>query len=181
MIPIISLPARVIKLLESNVSPAEIAGGVCLGMFMGFIPLNGPMAIVLILFFLIVKFNRLSTILTLPLFKLLYVLGVSSLTNSIGEYLLINAEYLTFFWRFLTGLPIVAYLDLNNTLIAGGFALSAVLCVPVFLVSKKCAALIKTKYGEKIKNLKFVKWVKKLPIVNAIGKVVARLKGMDNV
>ena len=178
MIPIISLPAKIIRLLESNVSPTEIAGGVCLGMFLGFTPFNGPMVIVLIGLFLILKFNRLSTLITLPLFKLFYVLGVSSLTNSLGEYVLINAEYLTYFWRFVTSLPVLAYFGLYNTLVAGGLIVSAILSVPVFLVSKKLAFLIKSKYGEKIKNIKFFKWVKKLPIISHVLKVTDKLRNM---
>jgi len=178
MIPIISLPAKIIRLLESNVSPAEIAGGVCLGMFLGFTPFNGPMVIVLVGLFLILKFNRLSTLLTLPVFKLLYVLGVSSLTNSLGEYVLVSAEYLTYFWRFVTSLPVLAYFGLNNTLIAGGLLVSAILSIPLFLVSKKLAFVIKSKYGEKIKNIKFIKWVKGLPIVSHALKAINKLRSM---
>ncbi|MBL7157029.1 MAG: TIGR03546 family protein [Candidatus Omnitrophica bacterium] len=178
MIPFISLPAKIIRLLESNVSPAEIAGGVCLGMFIGFTPFNGPMMIVLIGLFLILKFNRLSTLITLPIFKLFYVLGISSFTNTLGEYALINAEYLTYFWRFITSLPVIAYFGLNNTLVAGGLLLSAILSIPVFFVSKKLAFEIKSRYGEKIKNIKFFKWVKSLPIVSHLLKAINKLKSM---
>jgi len=176
MIPIISLPAKIVKLLESNVSPAEIAAGVCLGMFLGFIPLNGPMAVFLVIFFLVVKLNRLSTVLTLPVFKLFYVLGVSRLTDALGGYLLIGAEYLTYFWRLVTNLPIIAYLDLNNTLVAGGMCLSIILCLPVYLVSVRAAALIKEKYADKIQNLKFVQWVKKIPVVSKVSQAIGKLR-----
>ena len=179
MIPIVSLPAKIIKLLESNVTPSEIAAGVCLGMFLGFIPLNGPMAILLVVFFLVIKLNRLSTILTLPIFKLFYVLGVSSLADAVGGYLLIGAEYLTYFWRWFTSLPIIAYLDINNTLVAGGMVLATVLCLPVYLISKKAAALVKEKYAEKIQNMKFVQWVKRLPVISHINKAITRLRGQE--
>jgi len=177
MIPIISLPAKIIKLLESNISPAEIAAGVCLGMFMGFIPLNGPMAVLLIIFFLVIKLNRLSTVLTLPIFKLMYILGVSTLTEKIGGYVLIDARFLTHFWEIVTGLPVVAYLDLNNTLVSGGLVFSGILCLPVFLVSKKGAAIIKDKYGDRIKNIKIFQWFKRLPIVSNIVRFMARIRG----
>ncbi len=137
MFSFINIPARILAILELNISPAQVAGGVCLGMFLGFIPLNrAPIAILLFLFFFITKINRFSTALTLPLFKLLYLLGVSHLTDKIGGYLLIDASYLVGFWRVVTHLPVLALLDLNNTLVAGGLALSLVLTLPVFLIAR---------------------------------------------
>ncbi|MFH1665536.1 MAG: TIGR03546 family protein [Candidatus Omnitrophota bacterium] len=179
MIPIISLPAKIIRLLESNVSPEEIAAGVCLGMFMGFIPLNGPMVFLLVALFLIIKLNRLSVVITLPVFKLLYVLGVSSVTDMMGGYLLIDVRQLTYLWRWVTGLPVIAYLDLNNTLVAGGAALSVILCVPVFMASRAAAGAMKKKYAEKIKGMKFVRWIKRLPFVDKAGKVIRRIRGEE--
>jgi len=58
-----------------------VARGVCLGLFLGFIPLNGPMALLLFIFFFLFNINRSSTAVTLPLFKLLYVLGASNLAD----------------------------------------------------------------------------------------------------
>lgn len=162
--------------LEANVSSRELAAGVCLGMFMGFVPLNGPMAMVLTIFFLVFKLNRAATILTLPVFKLLYVLGVSRFTDFIGGYLLIDAGYLNYFWRVVTGLPLLAYLDLNNTLVAGGLFLSAVLCFPVYFISEKIAAIIIAKYSAKIKELPFMKWMRKVIKVYTVDSYVEKVK-----
>lgn len=134
MFSFVNIPARILSILQLNISPAEVAGGVCLGMFLGFIPLNGPMALLLLIFFFLFKVNRFSTAITLPLFKLFYHFGISSLTERIGGYLLIDANFLTGFWKLITSLPVLALLDLNNTLVAGGIALSVILCLPVFLL-----------------------------------------------
>lgn len=136
MFSFINIPARILAILELNISPAEVAGGVCLGMFLGFIPLNGPMALLLFLFFFITKINRFSTVLTLPLFKLFYVLGISSVAEKIGGYFLIDANYLVGFWRAVTHLPVLALLDLNNTLVSGGLILSIALTLPVYLIAR---------------------------------------------
>lgn len=176
MIPFLNLPVKIVRLFDSNSSPSEVAAGVCLGMFMGFIPLNGPMAIVLFVFFFVFKINRLAAMLVLPLFKLLYVLGISSLTDSLGGYLLISAEYLTYVWRILTHMPVMALLDVNNTLVAGGLVLSGILCVPVYIFSKKGIVVLREKYFDKIKNSKFVKWFKKLPIISQLLSLIGRLR-----
>ncbi len=157
MLSFINIPFKIIRFLKANVSASETAAGVCLGLFLGFVPLNGPMALVLAIFFFIFKFNRLSTLFTLPLFKLIYVLGASILADKIGSYLLIDANYLENFWLGLTGLPVIAYLDINNTLTIGGLALSLTLSIPVYIVAKRISLILfKSKFYEKLKNLKFI-------------------------
>lgn len=177
MLFIITIPSKIIKLLTANISPHEIAAGVCMGMFLGFIPLNGPMAVLLIICFFIFKINRLSAMLILPVFKLFYILGVSNLADGLGGILLINAEFLTAFWKIITGLPLIAYLDLNNTLITGGLVISSLLSVPLYLLSLKGVVLMREKYAERLKNTSLVKWFRKIPIVNKLIMLIIRLKG----
>ncbi len=175
MFSFIDIPARIVTLLEFNITPAQVAKGVCLGLFLGFIPLNGPMALLLFLFFFLFKINRLSTAVTLPLFKLFYVLGVSDLADRAGGYLLIDASFLTGFWSFVTGLPILALLDLNNTLIAGGLAISCAFLLPVYFISKfvyvkaigpNIQKIQNSRVAQRIKNYKAVKTaIKKMDII----------------
>jgi len=168
MFSFVNIPARILSILQLNISPAEVAGGVCLGMFLGFIPLNGVMALLLFLFFFLFKINRFSTVITLPLFKLLYLLGVSSLTERIGGYLLLEVNFLTGFWEWITNLPVFALVDLNNTLVAGGLALSIVLCLPIYLLTR----FIYIKFIEprlnKIQESKFVKRIKRYKFFNKV-------------
>ena len=175
MFSFVNIPARILSILELNITPAEVAGGVCLGMFLGFIPLNGPMALLLFIFFFLFKINRLTTVITLPIFKLLYVLIVSTLADKLGGYLLINASYLTGFWSFVTGLPIIALLDLNNTLIAGGLVLSGLLCIPVYFISRFIHMAFIEKNIQKLQNSKFAQHFTKHKIVTNV------IKKMDNI
>ena len=161
MFSLVNIPARILSILHLNISPAEVAGGVCLGMFLGFIPLNGPMAFLLLIFFFLFKVNRFSTVITLPLFKLLYLFGVSSLTERIGGYLLLDAKFLTGFWKLVINLPVLAWVDLNNTLVSGGLALSIILCFPVYLLSKFIYIKFIAPHINKIQELKFVKRIKR--------------------
>lgn len=176
MIPILGLPVKIVKLFFSNDSPNEVSAGICLGMFMGFIPLNGPMAIALFVCFFLFKINRLAAMLVLPIFKLVYVLGVSSLADMLGGVLLINMEFLTGFWNWFTSLPVIAYLDINNTLVSGGLLISTVLSYPVFIGSKKGLQILREKYLDRMKEWAIVKWFKKLPLVGNIIKMVNGLR-----
>ena len=175
MFSFINIPARVLTILELNISPAEVAGGVCLGMFLGFIPLNGPMALLLFIFFFLFKINRFSTAITLPLFKLLYVLGASRLADRLGGYLLLDVNFLTGFWSYVTSLPILALLDLNNTLVSGGLTLSIILSPPVYLIARfiyikfiknNLKKMQESKIAKRINNYSFIKKiVKKMDVV----------------
>jgi len=161
------------------VSVREIAFGVCLAMFMGFIPLNGPMAVVLLIFFLLFKINRVATILTLPLFKLAYFAGVYKLADIFGEFLLIDVTSLSYFWRWFTHLPVIAYLDFNNTLVTGGLVLSAILFAPVFFASRSIVVLLRDKYNDKIRGTKLVQWFLRLDLVQKISGVANKIRGEE--
>ncbi|MDD5645428.1 MAG: DUF2062 domain-containing protein [bacterium] len=178
MIPFVKLPVKIVRLFDSNTSPSEVAAGLCLSMFMGFIPLNGPMAIVLFLCFFLFKINRLSAMLILPLFKLLYAAGIYKLTDRMGGILLIDLDFLTSFWGWITHLPVLALLRLNNTLVAGGLALSAILLIPVYIGGKRGFVLLRDKYFVKIKESKFVKFVKKMPIAVKLGALIDKARTM---
>jgi len=177
MIPFINLPFKIVRLFTSNISPAEVAAGVCLGMFMGFTPLNGPFFIFLLICFFVFKVNRLAAMLVLPLFKLFYILGVSSLADGLGGFLLIDISILTPIWSLVTHMPVLALLGLNNTLVAGGLAISAVLCFPVYLGSKKGIVFLRVKYFDKIKGSKHVKWITKVPIIGKLYSMSNKLRG----
>ncbi|MCX5705689.1 MAG: DUF2062 domain-containing protein [Candidatus Omnitrophica bacterium] len=172
MYQFVNIPARVLSILQLYITPGQVARGVCLGLFLGFIPFNGPMAGLLFIFFLIFKVNRFSTVIVLPLFKLVYILGVWRIAESLGGYLLIDVRFFSGFWSVVTGLPILALLDLNNTLVAGGLALSFIFCLPVYFISK----VIYIKGIEpRFKDLQNSKLARGLTRFKFVNKVVARM------
>lgn len=168
MFSYVNIPARILAILELNISPAEVSGGVCLGMFLGFIPLNGPMALMLFIFFFLFRVNRFSTVITLPLFKLFYLFGVNSLAERIGGYLLLDASFLTGFWQQVTSLPILALLDLDNTLVTGGLALSIILCLPVYLLARLIYSNFIAPNLKKIQESKLAKRIKGYKFFNQV-------------
>jgi uncharacterized protein (TIGR03546 family) len=172
MFSFVNIPARILSILQLNITPGQVARGVCLGMFLGFIPLNGPMAILLFIFFLIFKVNRFSTVIVLPLFKLLFILGLWNVAEKLGGYLLIDAKFLTGFWRLFTGLPIIALLDFNNTLVTGGIALSLILCIPVYFTAKIVYLSFIKPNLQKMQNSRLARQLTRFKFVN---KLISRM------
>lgn len=169
MFSFVKIPAQLLRFfLGLRITPPEVAFGVCLGLFMGFVPLNNAIAIFLLLLFIAIRLNRLTTLLTLPLFKLLYFLGISNLTGKIGEYLLIDAKYLTKFWSWFTSLPVIALLDFNNTLVCGGIVFSLILSPFVYFISKKLYTVYAEKYVKNFRESKFMKMLMKNAVMSKI-------------
>ena len=179
MLFLINLPVKIVRMFTSNVSATEIAAGICLGMFIGFVPMNGLITLFLFVCLFVFKINRLASIIAVPLFKLFYILGLSYLADFVGGIFLINFEFLKSFWNFLVSLPIIAYLDLNNTLVTGGLIISLVLVAPVYFLSVKGITLLREKYFNKIKDSKVVAWFKKLPIIGKIVSLILKVMGPE--
>jgi len=175
MLFLVNLPVKIVKMLTSNAEPSEIAAGVCMGLFLGFVPMNGPITIFLIICLFLFKINRLASLIILPLFKLFYILGISHLADGLGGILLINMEFLAPLWNFLLTLPIIAYLDLGHTLVTGGLAISAILCFPVYMGAQKGIVVLREKYFNKIKESKFLKWFTSLPIIGKLGEMFLKV------
>lgn len=150
---------RIFSIIRSNPSPREIAFGVCLAMFLGFTPLTGSITILLAMFFFIFRVNRVATLFTLPLFKLIYLAGVKYLCNAIGISLLAESGFLTGFWAWFTGLPVIALLGINYTLVTGGLVLAGALFPIVYFGTKHIAIRAGASYGNKLKATKIGAWL----------------------
>lgn len=172
----LNIPLKIVRLFVVNTADREIALGVCVAVFLGLLPLNGPMAAVFFVLLFVLKVNRLASVLVLPAFKLLYLLGGSALADLTGGMLLVDAKFLAGFWGWLTHLPIIALLNLNNTLVAGGFFLSLLLVAPVYFVSMRSIAILRKTIFDKIKNTSFVKWMLKLPLIEKAVNMTGAVK-----
>jgi len=176
MFSFIKIPARFLSfLLGLRITSGDVALGVCLGMFLGFVPLNTAMALFLLLLFIIIRLNRLTALIVLPFFKLLYIIGISNLTDKIGEYLLVDAKYLTNFWSWFTSQPIIALLDFNNTLVCGGIAFSLILSPFVYFISRTLYTIYVEKYVRNFRQSKFIKTITKN---NFINRIVLAMEGI---
>lgn len=165
MVPFLVIPLTVIGLLQSNNSARQIAIGACYGVLLGLLPLNCMMMFFLIILFFIFKLNRSAALLVFPFFKLFYVLGLAHMADYLGGLLLIDATFLKGFWYFLVHLPVICYLGINNTLVAGGFFLSFIIGIPVYAVTTRIVLAYRGRYYEKVQRSAFMKWYKHLAIV----------------
>lgn len=123
--------ARILKVLNSETAPAQIAAAVLLALFMGLSPLGAPHNLLILLLVLVLRVNLSLFLVSLALFSgvawlldpLAHSLGLALLQAGALEGLW-TSMYNTGFWRFI---------GFNNTLILGQLVIALALAVPLFL------------------------------------------------
>lgn len=157
-----------IRNLQSNASPTEVASGAVLSLYIGFTPWSGSHQLFLFLLFFFLKINRTAALLLLPLMKLIYLLGLSYLADTAGFYLLTEVPALAGFWSWVTHAPVLAYLNLNQTVVLGGFVIALVLSVPFYFLMCWLIGLYRRSLGQKVARWKVTRWLNGLGIVKWI-------------
>ncbi|MGH7197850.1 MAG: TIGR03546 family protein [Candidatus Omnitrophota bacterium] len=157
-----------IRNLQSNASPAEVASGAVLSLYIGFTPWTGSHQLFLFLLFFFLKVNRAATLLLLPLMKLITLLGISALADTIGFYLLTEVPALAGFWAWVTRAPVLAYLNLNQTVVLGGFVIALALSAPVYFLMGWLIGLYRRSLGQKVARWQVTRWLNGLGIVKWI-------------
>lgn len=149
---------KVLKVLNSEVSPNEIAAGFAFGALVGLIPVKGLLPTVLLLISFIININLAMVALATLVFKLLSFI-LDPLANQIGYVLLTKIPALKPFWTHLYNLPIVPYTRFNNTIVLGSLVIGLILLVPLFFVGKSGVVAYRTKFRERFLKLRLVQFL----------------------
>ena len=123
-----------VKGLQANDSPRQMAFGVALGMLIGLVPKGNLIAILLITILFAIKVNRGSGLASAFVFSWVGVL-LDPLSHYIGGSILtMSALEPTFVW--LSEMPLVPWTNFNNTVVMGSVVLGLFLFYPVYRASK---------------------------------------------
>lgn len=168
----IKIVKKFIRLLHSNVDPAQIAGGFALGSIIGLTPLFSLHNLIVAFIIIILNVNIASAFFGMLIFS---VIGffTDSIAHSIGYWLLVSMESLTPLWTRLYNMPIVPFTRFNNTVVLGSLIISLLLFIPVLIGFKKFIILYRSKFQEKVLKWKIVTVLKSTPLV----KFYTRLRG----
>jgi len=163
---IINAAARVVAALNSNRRPGEIGAAAGCAVLLVLIPAGNLVWIALLVALFFVKVNLSVALLTLAVLS--PFAGLSDpLLDTIG-YRILTAANLQGVFTTWYNLPIAPFTGFNNTLVAGGLALGAVLWFPVFLATRAFVQLYRNTLRAKIAALPPVQWFSRLPVVQRI-------------
>lgn len=138
-----------LKTLNADTSPNEMAAGVAFGAMIGLLPKVNLLALALwlIVFFFRVNFGMATASIVI------FAIGGSLTdpwTESLGYTLLTGMPTLRPLWVTLYNTPIVPFSAFNNTLVMGNFVVGTLLWVPIFLLARHGVVTYRLRWRERL-------------------------------
>lgn len=138
------------KILNAELTPAQIAFGFCFGIAAGLVPFGWN---TLFLFSIALVFNCSfsGALLTFPFAKL-FSIPLASISYALGHALLDALSFLDSLWNNLFHWPVLALMDYHRYLIFGSYVLSFLIAIPVFFLIKRTVERYRTIWLESLEN-----------------------------
>ena len=166
----ISFVAKLLKALNVNTNPGEIAHGIACGFLLGLMPKSSLLWYLIFIFVLFIKINK-------PAYLIMIVLGSSvavlldPLFDSVG-YAVLTVPSLYGFYARLIDIPFVYFTRFNNTVVMGSLVCGIILYVPVYVIARILVKLWR-RYGvPAMRHSKIIKIVNQVPILSKIAHEV---------
>jgi len=147
---------KFIKVLNSNASPAQIAGGIALGSIIGMTPFFSLHNLLVGFIILILNVNISAGLLALAVFTVLSI-AIDPLAHWVGYWLLVRVDALTPLWTSLYNMPVVPFSRFNNTILLGSLVIALVSFVPIFLLAKWLVVRYRTAWRGRLEKMRFFK------------------------
>jgi len=143
-----------IKILNSDVKEEEIALGIVLGLFAGFLSIVPFNFILVFILLLILKANFSMFFVSFAIFKLISLV-IDPLGDVIG-YFVLKLKFLHSFFSFLSSIPLMNFTQFNYSVVMGDFILAIVLTPFIYILSIKLVKNYREKLKEKVQKFKIV-------------------------
>lgn len=148
---------KLLKALNSEVAPWQIALAATLGMVIGFTPLWSMHNLIILLLACVIKVNFSTFMVAFALFSgLAYLLDPWFI--SVGETLLLSLD-LYELWRGMYQSDFWRTTDFNNTMTLGSLTVSLIAFIPMFFITR----IVIIRYRKHL-----LKWVNSLKVVQLI-------------
>jgi uncharacterized protein (TIGR03546 family) len=152
-----NLVFKALKILNSDISPNQLAAGFVLGMVLGLTPLFNLHNLLVVFLICIFRVNIAAVLLSFAVFSL-FAYIFDPLFSSTGLSLLQNNSLLAI-WQSLYASDLAKLAKFNNTLVLGSVFYAVIISLPLFFISK----ILIIKYRERV-----LAWVAKSRIMQAL-------------
>ncbi len=162
---IVKLIQSLVKALNSEGTPGQVAAGMTLGACLGLTPLlnlHNLLIVAVILFFRVsVPAAMLGWMIATPVGFLL-----DPVFDSIGRALLVDSDVLESVWGAAYNTPVVALANPTNTIVVGSVVGWAVLAIPIFFLARSGVGWYRRTIYERYKDAKFFRALKASKLYN---------------
>lgn len=163
-------PARfLVETLTEASSSRQMAAGFALGMWIGLVPKDNLIAIMLMILLYLIRVNLSAGLMAAFLFSwvgflldpLFHQLGKTALTQSQLEPL----------WTWMINQPFVPWTNFNNTVVMGSFLAGLILLIPVYKMMVPFFEWFTPKCKERLERYKIVRALQGADIATSWGDV----------
>ncbi len=172
----ISAIVKLLKGLNDNSHPGEIAHAAACGLMLGLLPKDNLLWYLIFILFLFLRINK-GAFLMLILLGSVVALFLDPLFDIIG-YTVLSIDALAPFMATFLNVPLMAYTKLNNSIVMGSLLFSIVVYFPMYLAARAFVAVWRKTISPKLANNKVVKGFMKLPIISKIYKAYSKVEAI---
>lgn len=164
---------KLLKAINANSKPAEIANAVCVGLILGFVPKTNVLWYILAVFFLFVRMNKSAYVLMILLGSL--IAPTFDLYFDKVGYTVLTFQPFESFFSTLIDVPFVIFTKINNTVVCGSFVIGLLAYIPLFIIVILFIKLWRSKLSPAINSSPLIKAFYKIPLVDKLSKKIAQV------
>jgi len=152
-----------LKLLNGETAPSQIAAGIAFGLLVGLTPFLSLHNLFLFMLVFLLRVNLSMFFVSLGIFKLVAYWGDPAF-DAFGYWMLVNLEVLRPFWISVTSGAVWPFFRFNNTVVIGSLVTGLLLWLPLFVWCIWAVKKYRSGWREQIRSSKFMKGLKATPI-----------------
>lgn len=164
---------KMLKALNANSHPGELAHAFAFGMMLGFLPKTSVLWYLLFIIFFFLRINKGFFFLSIILGSLLAPL-LDPLFDTIG-YAVLTLPSLESIFRAWLDTPFVAFTRFNNSIVAGSLVFSVAAYIPFYVLARLFIALWRKTLQPMLVKNPIVKAFMKMPLVKKIVETAQKL------
>ncbi|MFI3257774.1 MAG: TIGR03546 family protein [Spirochaetales bacterium] len=168
---------RLLKTLNGNGHPGEIAHATSCGLLLGFLPKDNLLWYVIFLLFLFLRINKGAFFLFILLGSFL-TMFFDPLFDSIGYTVLKIPDIAPFMASFLN-IPFMAFTKLNNSVVVGSLLCALAVYIPLYFFSRGFVYIWRKTLSPMLSNNKLVKWFFRVPLVQRLYNAYVKLESLS--
>lgn len=163
---------NLIKALNANSKPSQIANSFCIGLLLGFMPKNNAMWYILLFFFAFVRIHKAGYLIFILIGSALTAL-LDPLFDNLG-YAILTIPSLANFYGWLLDIPFVAFTKFNNSIVMGSLAFGLMIYIPLFFLIVFGVKVWRKYVAPKFIDSKILKTIYKIPGLAKIHEKVSK-------
>jgi uncharacterized protein (TIGR03546 family) len=173
MIALLKLTRWIYNTLAGAMTPNQIAYGLCLGLFVAFMPmgLRAPQTLAVILLLFLTRASIWLLMLTAALLKPLMLLGLDAVPWKLGRHVLEDMQGLRGALRTVLNAPVLAWFPLDHYAVLGGFLLALAGSVVLFLPIRWFVLWFRRAIQPRADQYRIVRWWRGFFLTRALSYV----------